>query len=205
MRYGFLCAGVNTGGRRRASTSYILLLDASNGAGVDSLPYTEMIVSNPLVRPTPGAGVWDVYCGTEHGSIRLYRVEGGHVSLSAQRVLGRDWVWPVCFVEGNDLVGAFIVGSADHHSYILDGELSVLLNRTGLEGAPITPLASFAGAAGDAYVAFLCHGSDVCVDRVVADSGWSVRKWLLLGYLVPLAGLALATDRIRTALQRFSL
>lgn len=179
-------AAVNAGGRRRAAPSYILLLDAATGARVDSLPYTELIVGNPLVYDAPGDDAWDVYCGTESGGIRRYRVENDHVALAGERWLGRDWAWPARKLAGDAVGEAFIVATADHHSYIVDRELQVLLNRSGVEGSPISPITSFGDPDGGSYVAFLCHGDDVCVDRVVPDSGWRVRKWWATAYLLPL-------------------
>jgi hypothetical protein len=72
-----------------------------------------------------------------------------------------------------------------------------VLRRSGVEGKPISPLASFVDPEGQAYVAFRCHDSEVCIDRIVPDSGWDLRKWYLLGYILPIAVMVAGRDGVR--------
>lgn len=195
-------AAVNATGRRRMQPSHVILVEAISGARVDSLPYTDLIVSHPLVYKVTGVAEWEVFCGTQSGMVVKYRVKDGHIREERERWLGRNWVWPSQFVAGSAVKDAFLVAGADEHSYILDRELNVLLNRAGLAGAPISPLTTFADAEGGSYVAFLCHGADVCIDKVVPDSGWGTRRWYLAGYLLPLAAMLVLNNRSRNRRHR---
>jgi transcriptional regulator with XRE-family HTH domain len=178
-----LFCAVNSSGRQ-ADISRILLLDPITGALVDSLPYTDLIVQDALAHKVPDIAEWNVFCGTEHGVIRKYSVKNDHIRIAGERWLDRNWAWPAAFVAGNEFQDAFIVATADHHAYILDGNLNILLNRSGVMDVPITPLASFADPDGRSYVSYLCHGKDVCIDRISSNSGWGIRKWYILGYLL---------------------
>ena len=183
--------------------SHMLILDANTGARVDSIPYTDLVVNKPMSRLHDDGPGWDVYCGTEHGFIRRYHVVDGHIREEASRRIALHWVWTQEFLEGQQADGAIVVATADNVCYVVDRDLDVLFRREGADGAPISPVTTFVDPAGEAYVAFVCHGDDLCIDRFVALSGWGTRRWYVAAYAFTL-GMLLVTrvpvrERLRTA------
>jgi hypothetical protein len=170
------------------AASYMLLLDAASGTKLDSLSYTDPIVNGLLAHWDSREASWRVFSGTKHGSVRRYGVKNGHVRIEAERWIDHDWVWAWGFV-GNGPESGIIMATADAASFIVDQDLNVLLKRSAEDGATISPLASFADSEGVPYVAFLCHGEDLCIDRVVPNSGWGTRSWYIVGYLLSVIAL----------------